>query len=353
MPYPLATVMPLKIESETDSGDYAATLDRCLNEIGWEKKLPLNGKRIDGRYHGLGVGCYFEGGASGPREHARLQIQEDGRIAVFVGSSGVGQGIETAFAQIAADALEVPLSRIAGVLHGSTHYLPEGFGSYSSRATVMGGSAIVMAAQNLRDALRAAAASPLGCDAKSIEITENGVVGPDKRALSFAEFAGLSADGSFSSNKRTYSYGAHAAHVAVDAETGAVEVLDYVGVEDVGRIVNPKTLHGQTLGAIVQGLGGTLMEHLVYDSSGQLLTASLADYLLPTACEFPHIRVIETEDYPAPHNPLGAKGAGEGGIIPVGGVIANAVAAALSDFHIQPNGLPLSPPCVWSMLQKK
>jgi carbon-monoxide dehydrogenase large subunit len=272
---------------------------------------------------------------------------------VFVGSSGVGQGIETAFAQIAADALEVPLSRIAGVFHGSTHYLPEGFGSYSSRATVMGGSAIVMAAQNLRDALRAAAASPLGCDAKSIEITENGVVGPDKKARSFAEFAGLSADGSFSSNKRTYSYGAHAAHVAVDAETGAVEVLDYVGVEDVGRIVNPKTLHGQTLGAIVQGLGGTLMEHLVYDSNGQLLTASLADYLIPSACEFPHIRVIATEDYPAPHNPLGAKGAGEGGIIPVGGVIANAVASALSDFHIQPNGLPLSPPCVWSMLQKK
>ena len=352
MPYPLATVMPLKIESETDSGDYAATLDRCLGEIGWNEKQQLNGKRIDGRYHGLAVGCYFEGGASGPREHARLEIQSDGRVAVFVGSSGVGQGIETAFAQIAADALEVPLSRIAGVFHGSTHYVPEGFGSYSSRATVMGGSAILAAAQNLREALRAAAAVRLGCEAKAVELTEDSVAGPDKRALPFAEFAGLSADGSFSSNKRTYSYGAHAAHVAVDPETGAVEVLDYAGVEDVGRIVNPKTLHGQTLGAIMQGLGGTLMEHLVYDANGQLLTASLADYLIPTACEFPHIHVIATEDHPAPHNPLGAKGAGEGGIIPVGGVIANAVAAALRDFRVQPNELPLSPPRVWEMIQQ-
>ena len=177
------------------------------------------------------------------------------------------------------------------------------------------------------------------------------ITGPGRKSLSFAEFVGLSADGSFSSNKRTYSYGAHAAHVAVDAETGAVEVLDYIGVEDVGRIVNPKTLHGQTLGAIVQGLGGTLMEHLVYDANGQLLSASLADYLIPTACEFPHIHVIATEEHPAPHNPLGAKGAGEGGIIPVGGVIANAVAAALHDFHVQPNALPLSPARVWQALR--
>lgn len=351
MPYPLATVMPLKIESETDSGDYAATLDQCLAEIGWNEKQALNGKKVDGRYHGLAVGCYFEGGASGPREHARLEIQADGRIGVFVGSSGVGQGIETAFAQIAADALEIPLSRIAGVFHGSTNYVSEGFGSYSSRSTVMGGSAIVVVAQKLRQALRAAGAERLGCDVSAVSITEDSVVGPGKQSLPFSAFAGLSADGSFSSTKRTYSYGAHAAHVAVDVETGAIEVLDYVGVEDVGRIVNPKTLHGQTLGAIMQGLGGTLMEHLVYDASGQLLTTSLADYLLPTACEFPHIHVHATEAYPAPHNPLGAKGAGEGGIIPVGGVIANAVAAALCDFNVQPNALPLSPARVWKMIQ--
>ena len=133
----------------------------------------------------------------------------------------------------------------------------------------------------------------------------------------------------YASSKRTYSYGAHAAHVAVDPKTGHVEVIDYVAVEDVGRIVNPMTLHGQTLGAIVQGLGGVFLEHLVYDEDGQLLTGSLADYLMPTASDFPNIRVVALEQKPSPNNPLGAKGAGEGGIIPVGGVIANAVAAAL------------------------
>jgi len=353
MPYPLATVQSPKIEAETDSGDYAATLDRCLHEIGWTQKQPLNGKRIDGRYHGLAVGCYFEGGASGPREHARLALESDGTISVHVGSSGVGQGLETAFAQIAADALELPMTRIRDVRHGSTNLLSDGFGSYSSRATVMGGSAIVAAAEKLRDEIRERAAARLGCNASEIELSDGVAIGPDRKAATFAELAPteLSAEASFSSNKRTYSYGTHAAHVAVDPETGAVEVLDYVAMEDVGRIVNPKMLHGQTLGAIMQGLGGTLLEHLVYDANGQLLTTSLADYLLPTADCFPTIRVHATEDYPAPHNPLGAKGAGEGGIIPVGGVIANAVAAALKSFGVQPNALPLSPPRIWNLLK--
>ena len=124
-----------------------------------------------------------------------------------------------------------------------------------------------------------------------------------------------------------------------------------MAVEDVGRIINPSTLHGQTLGAIMQGLGGTLLEQLIYDENGQLVTATLADYLLPTADGFPSVRVFALEDYPAPHNPLGAKGAGEGGIIPVGGVIANAVAAALARFDVQPNSLPLTPPRVWAMIR--
>jgi carbon-monoxide dehydrogenase large subunit len=162
---------------------------------------------------------------------------------------------------------------------------------------------------------------------------------------------GIAVEGTYASNKRTYSYGAHAAHVAVDPKTGHVELLDYVGVEDVGRIVNPGTLHGQALGAIVQGLGGTFLEHLVYDEHGQLLTGSLADYLMPTASDFPRIEVVALELKPAPHNPLGAKGAGEGGIISVGGVVANAVAAALSSLGVEPHELPLSPPRVWQLIQ--
>ncbi|HEY5608597.1 MAG TPA: molybdopterin cofactor-binding domain-containing protein, partial [Alphaproteobacteria bacterium] len=148
---------------------------------------------------------------------------------------------------------------------------------------------------------------------------------------------------------RTYSYGAHAAHVAVDPGTGHVALLDYMAVEDVGRIINPLTLHGQTVGAIVQGLGGALMENLAYDADGQFLAGTLADYLLPTASDFPAIRAHALEERPAPGNPLGAKGAGEGGIIPVGGVIANAVANALG---VEPRALPLSPQRVWELVQQ-
>jgi carbon-monoxide dehydrogenase large subunit len=351
MPYELATVVRPKIEAECDSGDYRATLERCVAEIGWSEKAKLNGRQIDGRHHGLGIGCYIEGGASGPRENARLAIEPDGTIAVFVGSCAIGQGLETAFAQIAADAMELPLERIRGIFHGSTDTLKEGFGSYSSRSIVMGGSAIVAAAEILRERIRKAAAERLRCEVSAIKLGDGFAFASSERPLGFREFAGLAADGVFSSSKRTYSYGAHAAHVAVDAMTGRVEVLDYVAVEDVGRIINPATLHGQTVGAIMQGLGGTLLEHLVYDDNGQLMTSSLADYLLAGACDFPSIRAIALEDYPAPHNPLGAKGAGEGGIIPVGGVIANAVAAALASLNVQPNALPLTPPRLWRLIQ--
>jgi carbon-monoxide dehydrogenase large subunit len=217
----------------------------------------------------------------------------------------------------------------------------------------MGGSAIIDAAAKLKEAIRAAAARRLGCAASDVTIDHGRVAGPAGKSMGLRELAadGISADGTFASNKRTYSYGAHAAQVAVDPKTGDVEVLDYMAVEDVGRIINPHTLHGQCVGAIVQGLGGALMEHLVYDADGQLLTGTLADYLMPTASDFPVIRALALEDKPAPHNPLGAKGAGEGGIIPVGGVIANAVAAALKPLGVQPRELPLSPPRVWAMIE--
>jgi carbon-monoxide dehydrogenase large subunit len=352
MPYPLAKVVPLDIETECDSGDYTITLDRCLEEFDWASKAALDGRVIDGRHHGTAIGCYIEGGASGPRENARLELHDDGCVSVYIGSSAVGQGVETVFAQIAADALELPMARIRGVFHGSTDHLHEGFGSYSSRSVVMGGSAVIDAAAKLRAAIRAAAARRFGCGVDDIALADGQALGPRKAAVSFGELAGdgISADGTYASQHRTYSYGAHAAHVAVDPGTGHVEVIDYVAVEDVGRIINPLTLHGQTVGAIVQGLGGALMEHLVYDANGQLLTGTLADYLMPTTTDFPRIRAVALEDKPAPHNPLGAKGAGEGGIIPVGGVIANAVAAALRPLGVEPRALPLSPPRVWQMI---
>ena len=188
---------------------------------------------------------------------------------------------------------------------------------------------------------------------KDIKIDAGAVLGPGQQALPLSAFAGNAAESTYASNKRTYSYGAHAAHVAVDPKTGHVELLDYVAVEDAGRIINPLTLHGQVVGAIVQGLGGAFLEHFVYDAEGQLLTGSFADYLLPTASDFPNIRAIALEEKPSPNNPLGAKGAGEGGIIPVGGVIANAVAAALGSLGVEPRALPLSPPKVWELIRER
>ncbi len=354
MPYALATITPYESKDELDSGDYHATLERCLDEIKWAQLSKLAGKPIDGRYHGLAVGCFIEGGAAGPKESARIVLEPDGRYAVYVGSSAIGQGLETAFAQIAADALEVPLDGIRGVFHGSTSYVSDGYGAYHSRSVVMGGSAMLDAADKLRAAIRAAAAERLGCAPGEVEIVDGTkAVGPGGKSLALAGLApdGIAAEGAFLNKKHTYTHGAHAAHVAVDPKLGHVELIDYVVVEDCGRIINPLTVHGQAVGSVVQGLGGAIMEHLVYDQQGQLLTGSLADYLIPTASDFPNIRAVVLENHPSPINPLGAKGAGEGGIIAAGGVMANAVANALSAFGAQPRELPLTPTRVWELAQ--
>ena len=204
----------------------------------------------------------------------------------------------------------------------------------------------------LLDKIHAAAARRLGCRPNEVEITDGAIRTRDGRSVALAELAGdgLKADASFANDQRlTYAYGAAAAHVAVDPETGRVELVDYLVVEDVGRVVNPLTLHGQVVGATVQGLGGAFMEDLVYDANGQLLAGSLADYSIPIATDFPKIRAISLEHRPSPTNPLGVKGAGEGGIIPVGGLMANAVAAALSSLSAEPDELPLSAPRVWRL----
>jgi carbon-monoxide dehydrogenase large subunit len=215
----------------------------------------------------------------------------------------------------------------------------------------MGGSALLDAAKNFQNALRAAAAKRFGCAAADISLHEDKVVGPGGPSLPLAEFAGLSVEGAFLNKKHTYSYGAQAAHVAIDPKIGQVEIIDYVVVQDAGRIINPMTLRGQVIGSLVQGLGGAFLENLVYDEQGQLLTGSLADYLLPTASDFPRLRAIVMDQHPSPINPLGAKGAGEGGLIAAGGVVANAVANALRSFGADVRELPLTPPRIWEMVE--
>ncbi len=353
MPYTVASIAPFPSKDELDSGDYQVTLERCLAEFGWAEKEKLKGKLVDGRYHGLAVCCFIEGGAAGPKESARLVLETNGTLTVYMGSSGVGQGLETAFAQIAADAMDMPMDRINQVFHGSTTYVSDGYGSYHSRSIVMGGSAVLDAATKLRAAMSAEAARRLNCGAAEVVLADGRATAPDGKSVSWAELAPepLSVEGAFSNHKHTWAYGAHAAHVAVDPKTGAVALIDYVAVENCGRMINPLTLKGQLVGAVVQGLGGAFMEHLAYDENAQLLTGSLADYLIPTASDFPKIRGYMMESHPSPINPLGAKGAGEGGIISVGGVIANAVADALSSLGVEPRDLPLSPSRVWQLVQ--
>ena len=353
IPYQLPRLEPggPAADTECDSGDYHEALERCLAEFGWEEKLPLQGRCIDGRYHGVAVACFIEGAGAGPKETARLELEPDGMVSVYVGSTSIGQGLETVMAQIAADTLDIPLGRVR-VFHGSTPFLAEGYGAFASRSTVLGGSAIFEAANALLTKIRDAAAARFGGVADQIELVDGRARVSDGRSVAFAELAsdGLRADAAFSNNnKLTYTYGSAAAHVAVDIGTGQVELLDLVVVEDVGRVVNPLTLHGQAIGGVVQGLGGAFLEHLVYDANGQLLAGSLADYAIPTAPDFPRIRAIALENHPSPSNPLGVKGAGEGPIIPIGGLMANAVANALVAFGAMPNQLPLSCARVWRM----
>jgi carbon-monoxide dehydrogenase large subunit len=355
MPYRLARLEPggAAVDTECDSGDYAEALERCLVEFGWEEKQALQGRDIAGRYHGIAVACFIEGGGAGPKETARLIVESDGTVSVYVGSTAVGQGLETVMAQIAADTLGVPLGQVR-VLHGSTPFLHEGYGAFASRSTVLGGSAVFEGAKALLEKIRTAASARLGVAPEQVELVDGRAQTSDGRSLTFADLAadGLRVDTEFANNNRlTYTYGSAAAHVAVDPGTGDVELLDCLIVEDVGRIVNPLTLHGQAIGGAVQGLGGAFLENLVYDGNGQLLAGNLADYLIPTATDFPSIRAIATENHPSPSNPLGVKGAGEGAIIPMGGLMANAVANALASFGAMPNQLPLSPARVWRMVQ--
>ncbi|MGB6658837.1 MAG: xanthine dehydrogenase family protein molybdopterin-binding subunit [Xanthobacteraceae bacterium] len=359
LPYSIGRLVPYETETAFDTGDYHAAFDRCLEEFGWDSKIEMQGRLIDGRYHGLSATCFVESGGAGPRENVRFVLERDCGVTIYVGSSALGQGIETAFAQIAADALGLPFEAFR-VLHGSTTFVHEGFGTYHSRALVMGGSAVLNGAKNLLEAIRAAGAAQLGCAIDDVVFEESLVVSKDGRSIGLAQIgeaaavAGkpLTVEGTFANTKRTYSYGAHAAHVAIDARTGHVDVVDYLAVEDVGHAVNPGIVHGQAVGAVVQGLGGVFFDHLIYDADAQLLNASFADYLVPLTTDFPNIRGVTLELRRSPSNPLGAKGAGEGGIVSVAATVGNAVAAALATFGVEPNELPLTPPRIWRLIEE-
>lgn len=359
MPYEVGVTRPGSSPTVLDSGDYPSALRRGLKEFGYDELRPLQGRLLDGRYHGIGVACFVKNtGGLEPYEGARVVLGDRNDVTVYLSISMLGQGHETAMAQICADALGVPMEWIT-VYHGNTDVTPFGWGTFASRGTVMCGSAVHLAGQRLKQRLMNAAAEQLGVDAATLELKDGKIyrLSTEAPPVDLIEIAAkvrhsgalnqglpeLEETAYFHSTQMTYSYGVHLALVAVDAETGVMEVLKYLVVEDVGRAINPLLVHGQTVGSVVQGIGGTMLEELIYDENGQLLTGSFMDYLLPTSTDVPDIGSVTLEEAPSPLNPLGVKGAGEGGIVGTGAALANALSHALADFGIQVKSLPLTP----------
>ena len=353
-----------------DSGDYPQGLSTALDQIGYDQSKPL--QRIDetGRYHGIGIASYVKNTGRGPYEGARIVVGGHGEVAVYLGITTMGQGHETAMAQICADSLGVPMDTIT-VFHGNTDYIPFGGGTYGSRGAVMGGNAIVLSCQELRNKILTLASTYLDTEPENLVFQQAGIyrkgqerLGPSMSLADVVNLAGptvpdsgahpsLETTAYFETDQLTYSYGSHAAHVAVDPETGKLDILRYVVVEDIGRAINPLIVHGQAVGSAVQGIGATILEELAYDENGQLLSGSFMDYLLPTSTDAPPIESIVLEEAPSPLNPLGVKGAGEGGIVATGAALANAVANALAPLGVQVNELPLSPDRLMKLIRDK
>jgi len=359
MPFNIGALTTYEPAAEFDSGDYPSLFEAALREIRWDELQAVQGREIDGWYHGVGLSCFSESGAGGKTEQARIKLAEDGMLDLFVGATNSGQGHETVFAQVCADVLGLPMEQIR-VRCASTDELEAGVGSFHSRSAVMSGNAVRQVAQSFLGSLQAAAMEYFG--RPNEELMWNGCTfslkGSDAKVTLDALASHMAAKGEdidvtdtfVNETRKPFSYGTNAAYVAVDARTGRVKILDFVAMEDIGTVLNPLVAQGQSEGAIVQGLGGVFLERLMYDDAGQLITASFSDYLLPTATDFPNIRGKFLNLAPAPGNPLGAKGAGEGGLVAVAGAVANAISAALSTFNVQVRDLPVSAPRLWEVI---
>ena len=329
-----------------DSGDYEGLLDRLLAYLDYETlQTRLAARRMQGETVGIGMGFFVEKSGLGPFDGVRITVDEAGHVVVVTGAASIGQGVETCLAQICAGTLGVGIDYVQ-VRHGQTDDIAWGMGAFASRVTVMSGSATLLAASRVRDRALDVAAEVLEARLEDLTIEDGRVFvrgSKEGPAISLGEIArrmrpgmangdpGLTAEGWFEADHMVYPYGIHVAVVRVDRHTGAVTPERLVVAYDVGRAVNPVLVDGQIHGGAAQGLGGALLEEFLYDRSGQPLAATFMDYLMPTLDEMPVVEVLVTEDSPSPLNPLGVKGAGEGGITAVGAAIANAVADALGD----------------------
>jgi carbon-monoxide dehydrogenase large subunit len=321
-----------------DSGDYAGQLDKLLRHVDYEQlKSRIEKRRTAGEKVGIGLAYFVEKSGLGPSDKAVITVDADGLVELVTGAASVGQGIETVMAQICGETLGVPVETIR-VIHGQTDRIDYGMGAFASRVTVMTGSAVKAAAEALREKAMQAAAEMWGASAADLEMVDGKARRRDgSQSASLAQIArrlaakgaSLSAEGWFHTDHMNYPYGIHLALVSVDEATCGVRVERYVVACEVGRIINPTLVDGQLAGGAAQGIGGALLEEFVYDEVGQPLSTSFADYLMPTAAEVPPVETLICEDAPSPQNPLGVKGAGEGGVNAAGAAIAAAVDAAI------------------------
>ena len=318
-----------------DTGDFPYLFGRLLDEARYDDlRARIAARREAGETVGLGVAAFVEAGAIGGEEWARIEARGDGRFVVHTGIASVGQGIATTLSQIAADALAVPIEAIE-VSHADTDAVPEGRGAFSSRSIVFGGSAVLGAAEDLLRNARAAAAAALGIDPEAVEL-KDGVARERSRPERAVPLGAVRCEGRhhFRKSERSWSMGAALAVASIDPATAAATVERCIVACDVGRAINPQIVHAQIVGAAAQGIAGALFEELRHDADGQPLTTSFMDYLMPTAAEIPEIVpvVLELEQHRKESaNPLGAKGAGEAGIVGIGAAVAGAVADALRD----------------------
>ena len=369
--FPFATQMG----AVYDSGDYEKALNAALKAAGWDKlKAERDAARAQGRLVGLGLAMYVEVCGIGPSaslptggwEHAQVTVERDGRISATTGASPHGQGNETTFAQMLADQFGVPFEHVT-ILHGDTGIVKQGIGTFGSRSQAVGGAALHMAGGKVKTKMAKFAAAMLEAHEEDL-VFENGkifVKGSPASGKSFADIAGyayipvplpeglepgLSDEAFFEPSNNTYPFGCHISMVEVDRETGELSLLRLIAVDDAGNLINPLIVEGQIHGGLAQGIGQAMIEEVVYNEDGQLVTGSFMDYAIPRAIDFPRFE-LHTTVTPTPVNPLGAKGVGEAGTLGSTPSIVSAAVDALSEFGVKHIDMMLRPEKLWRIVQ--
>jgi carbon-monoxide dehydrogenase large subunit len=362
-----------------DSGDYTATLNAAMKAADWAGfEARRKAAAAKGKLRGIGISTYLEacgiapsavvgslGARAGLYECANVKVHPTGSVTVYTGSHSHGQGHETTFAQLVASQLGVPIDQV-DIVHGDTAKIPFGMGTYGSRSLAVGGSAMVKSMDKIIAKGKKIAAHLMEASVDDIEFKDGKftVAGTDKEKtltdISLAAYVphnypieelepGLDETSFYDPKNFTFPGGCHITEVEIDPDTGIVSVLNFVAVDDVGRVINPMIVEGQVQGGVAQGIGQALLENAVYDSAGQLLSGSMMDYTMPRADNLPNI-TVGTESTMCTHNPLGVKGCGEVGAIGSPPAIINAVIDALRDYDVRHINMPASAPKIWSII---